>query len=110
MYGAWPAWKLKQQTHSEGPWRGLMDDDGPTEPSPVISHESLLEWFESTGEAEKVRIRAFAREDADSVYTQKIAQIRESSVYSPEGRPVDDHILAALERASGADHITDARR
>ena len=108
-YGTWPAWKLKQQTHREGPWRELMEDNGSAEPSPVISHESLLRWFESTGEAEEVRARAFALEDADGRYAQRVARARESSVYRPEGRPVDENVLAALERASGAEHTTDAR-
>lgn len=106
-YGTWPAWKLKQQTHREGPWRELMEDDGPAEPSPVISHESLLKWFESTGEAEQVRADAFAREDADSSYAQRVAQVRRSKVHSIEGRPVDEHLLAALERARGPEHVTD---
>jgi uncharacterized phage-associated protein len=108
-YGAWPAWKLKQRTHREGPWRDLMEEDGPAEPSPVISHESLLEWFERTGEAEQVRARAFAYEDADDEYAQQVAEARVSGVYSPEGRPVDQTILAALDRASGGPHIADAR-
>ena len=109
-YGSWPARQLKQQTHREGPWRALMEDDGSAEPSPVISHESLLEWFESTGQAEQVRAQAFAREDADDGYARRIERVRASGVYSASGRPVDEHVLAALERASGAEHVTDIRR
>lgn len=108
-YGEWPAWKLKQQTHAEGPWRDLMEDDGPTEPSPVISHDSLLRWFESTGEAEQVRRRAFEREDADPRTAARLGAARRSGVRSPEGRPVDEHVLAALQRASGPEHVLDAR-
>jgi len=109
-YGSWPAWQLKQQTHREGPWRDLMEDDGPAEPSPVISHEALLEWFEGTGQAEQVRAQAFAHEDADDGYARRTERIRASGVYSPNGRPVDEHVLIALERASGAEHVTDIRQ
>jgi uncharacterized phage-associated protein len=108
-YGSWPAWKLTEQTHREGPWRDLMENDGSSEPSPVISHESLLRWFESTGEAADVRARAFAREDADAGYARQVARIRESGVHSPEGRRVDDNVLAALNRASGTQHVADNR-
>lgn len=108
-YGDWPAWRLKRQTHEEGPWRDLMEDDGPAEPSPVITHEALVRWFESTGEADQVRSKAFAREDADEGHARKVARARASGVRSARGRPVDDHVLAALQRASGDDHITDPR-
>ena len=56
-----------------------------------------------------MRARAFALEDADDGYARRVTRIRESSVYRLEGRPVDENVLAALERASGAEHITDAR-
>lgn len=108
-YGTWPAWRLKRQTHAEGPWRELMEDDGPGEPSPVIAHDRLLRWFESTGEAEQVRQRAFAREDAARGSARASDTAGGSGVYTPAGRPVDDRVLAALQRASGPAHVADDR-
>ncbi|HEY8547875.1 MAG TPA: type II toxin-antitoxin system antitoxin SocA domain-containing protein [Acidimicrobiales bacterium] len=108
-YGSWPAWKLKQQTHREGPWRDIKEYDGPGEPSPVITHENLVEWFESTGEAEQVRARAFAREDKDPDHAQRVDELRSSGPYGPQGRPIDRNVLAALAQATSGDHVNESR-
>lgn len=40
VYGQFSAWKLRNMTHEEDPWKNAMIDD-------VITHESMKRFFKS---------------------------------------------------------------
>lgn len=92
-FGEWTAGRLEARTHGESPWHDAWHDQGAG--SKVISHRAILEYFEATGEAAKLRQRAFDREDADPAYQAEVDRIRRSTVHAREGRPIDDNVLAA---------------
>jgi uncharacterized phage-associated protein len=89
--GSLSAGQLRDRTHREAPWRDIAhsDDDVSSE----ITHDALIEWFESSGEATIVREAAFALEDADPGYTAEVERLRETS---PVGHPYSAARLAAL--------------
>jgi uncharacterized phage-associated protein len=91
-----PLFKEEIEAYAHGPvvaslWKA--ERHGRTSPEPALLDE--------TGQ--------LVLDHTDGRYIERIARARKSSRYSLEGRPVDTNILAALERASGRQHVVDPR-